>query len=123
MPRPKKCRRVCCVPRYTSFGPSNPAKDELSIVTMSLDEYETIRLIDYMELNQNECAKQMGIARTTVQSIYVSARKKIAQCLCYGSLLMIDGGDVELYHHDENDNNSCGASCCHHHCNKGISKN
>ena len=35
---------------------------------MTIDEYEAIRLID-LEGLQEECAKQMNVARTTVQRI------------------------------------------------------
>ena len=45
-------------------------------VEMTLDEYETIRLIDLLDYTQEECAVQMGVARTTVQSVYNEARKK-----------------------------------------------
>lgn len=42
---------------------------------LSLDEYETLRLIDFLGQTQEECARQMEVARTTVQSMYDSARK------------------------------------------------
>ena len=45
MPRPQKSRRICCYPDYWSFAPDqDKANDTL---TMSLDEFETIRSIDY----------------------------------------------------------------------------
>jgi predicted DNA-binding protein (UPF0251 family) len=51
---------------------------------MTIDEYETIRLIDLEKLTQEECATQMNISRTTVQGIYDVARKKIAESLVNG---------------------------------------
>ena len=62
MPRPRKCRRVCCLPWSASFGPTGERAPEASIV-MSVDEYETIRLIDLMGFTQEECALQMNVAR------------------------------------------------------------
>ena len=45
VPRPQKSRRICCYPDYWSFAPvGDKANDS---VTMSLDEFETIRLIIY----------------------------------------------------------------------------
>ena len=41
---------------------------------MTVDEYEAIRLIDLLGFTQEECAKQMSVARTTVQGIYAEAR-------------------------------------------------
>ncbi len=76
---------------------------------MALDEYEAIRLIDFEGLTQEQCAEQMEIARTTVQSIYAGARKKLAQCIVEGRPLQIGGGDVRLCEHH---NSSCGKGCC-----------
>jgi len=43
---------------------------------------------------QEECAKQMDVARTTVQGIYAEARKKIAESLVNGKVLLIEGGGI-----------------------------
>ena len=53
-------------------------------VIMTLDEYETIRLIDLEEYTQHECAKQMNISRTTTAEIYKSARYKMADSVVNG---------------------------------------
>lgn len=45
---------------------------------MGIDEYEVIRLIDWVGLTQEECAAQINVARTTVTGIYNSARHKLA---------------------------------------------
>lgn len=106
MPRPRKHRRVCSHPRCTSF---KPCGREGQAVTMTLDEYEVIRLIDMEELTQEQCAEQMEVARTTVQAIYASARKVLAQCIVEGRPLHIDGGDVHICEHHAP---SCGKGCC-----------
>ena len=58
MPRPKKCRRICALPRCSSFGPLEGAAD--GRVEMAVEEYEAIRLIDLLGCTQEECAAQMG---------------------------------------------------------------
>ena len=59
---------------------------------MTLDEYEAIRLLDLENLQQEQAAAQMGVARTTVQLIYNNARRKLADCLVNGKRLVIEGG-------------------------------
>ena len=84
MARPRKCRRVCGMPRTNSFAPMGSQLCEERII-MAVDEYETIRLIDLAGYTQEECAAQMGIARTTVQGIYNDARRKLADALVNGN--------------------------------------
>jgi len=91
MARPAKKRHIEAVPDCVQFGPrSDRSKSERII--LSVDEYEAIRLIDHEGLNQAEAAKHMEVSRTTVQSIYGSARKKLARSLVEGLELCIDGG-------------------------------
>lgn len=107
MSRPKKCRRICALPLHTEFSPADSADHEYP-VEMTVDEYETIRLLDYQGLRQEEAAEQMGVARTTVQAIYNTARQKIARCLVEGRPLRIDGGDIEVCE----DRETCGGGRC-----------
>jgi len=105
MPRPCKRRRICSMPRCVSFAPENNSDFVRETVTMTLDEFETIRLIDLESMTQEQCALQMDIARTTAQAIYNSARRKLAQCIVYGKKLNIEGGEYVLCSRDK-----CG--CC-----------
>ena len=76
MPRPRKCRRVCCLPNNGAFGPIGEQQPAETVV-MTVDEYETIRLIDQLGFTQEECAEQMKVARTTVQgTVAVSDTRK-----------------------------------------------
>lgn len=95
MARPRKCRMVCSLPESSAFAPIDLSTVS-TLVKMSVDEFETIRLIDNENNTQAECALRMGVSRTTVQSIYDSARKKIAECLIEGKRLIIEGGDYKL---------------------------
>ena len=94
MPRPQKSRRICCYPDYWSFAPDQDTANDT--VVMSLDEFETIRLIDYQSKTQEQCAQEMNVARTTVTAIYDTARKKLAQALVEGRRIIISGGNYTL---------------------------
>lgn len=95
MPRPKKCRRVCCMPVSGGFEPLKKGNNNFAVV-MTVDEYETVRLIDKQGLSQEECGEYMGVARTTVQQIYNEARRKIAEALVEGVTLKIEGGNYVI---------------------------
>lgn len=92
MARPTQTRRICALPRRQSYE-----DDGTGIVrVMTVEEYEALRLMDYVGLTQAECARQMGVGRTTVQWIYDSARKKLAAFLVEGCGLRIEGGHYTL---------------------------
>ena len=95
MPRPVKCRKVCHFPNVLEFLPADNAEKKVPIV-LTVDEYETIRLLDKKGYSQEQCAVSMQIARTTVQRIYEIARKKIADALIDGHPLRIEGGDFRI---------------------------
>ena len=78
-------------------------------VILQMDEFETIRLIDLEGMMQETCAQSMGVARTTVTGIYMSARSKIAEALVHGRTLLIQGGDVETCSRRDG---SCGCRRC-----------
>ncbi len=96
MPRPHKKRSVCQLPENSSYGPYHQQGKFIEEIILSVDELETIRLIDYENYNQEEAAKQMLVARTTVQRIYNDARKKIADSIINGKQLNITGGEYVL---------------------------
>ena len=95
MPRRVKCRKVCHYPQTLEFLPQNN-NAELEPIVLTVDEYEAIRLIDRRGMSQEQCAAFMQIARTTVQRIYETARKKLADFVVEGRPLRIEGGDFRL---------------------------
>lgn len=115
MPRPIKYRQVCKLPQNLSFAPID-AQGKLNMVSLTVDEYETIRLIDLEKFTQEECAEQMNVARTTVQGIYAEARGKIAKFLVEGLMLSIEGGEYRLC---DGQDEGCGRGCCYHRPGRG----
>ena len=115
-----KWRRVCCLPECNKFGPLDSTSDDKNYVNMTVDEYETIRLIDLEGLTQEECAKQMNVARTTIQGIYIEARKKLAESLVNGKVLIIEGGEYRLC---RGLGEGCGHGCRRHEHGKCFTDN
>lgn len=109
MPRPCKRRRVCALPRCNRFIPRDAQCSPLPVLHMTVDEYECLRLIDHEALTQEECARRMNVARTTVQAIYAAARVKLARFLFTESELVIDGGDYVLC--EPAQEGACCAAC------------
>ena len=120
MARPEKCKRICNLPSNNKFlcSTTSDAPSATEGQTLSLEEFETIRLIDYIGLTQEQCASQMHVARTTVQRMYTDARRKIATFIITGSTLDISGGNYTVC--ENNDiccqkftcaDRKCGCSC------------
>ena len=107
MPRPTRCRRVCAEPECRGFAPleANPSET----VLLTVDEYETIRLVDYEKRTHEQCAAQMEISRTTVTEIYERARFKLADSLVNGKPLHISGGHYRICQGGRT--RGCGQNC------------
>jgi predicted DNA-binding protein (UPF0251 family) len=96
MARPVKSRKICCLPDCTIFKPAGIPRFELEEITLTIDEFETIRLSDLEGLYQEEAAREMGISRQTFGNIIKSARQKIASGLVNGMAIKIDGGNFQM---------------------------
>ena len=60
MSRPKKGRKVCSLPANAEFFPAN-GLDQQETVSLGIDEYEAIRLIDYQNFTPGRrCAVLYG---------------------------------------------------------------
>lgn len=114
MSRPKKTRTICEIPRIKEFNCCNSDKD----VHLTIDEYETIRLIDYMGFTHLECAKQMNVARTTVTAVYDSAKYKISDSVINHKTVRIHDGDYKLCKNSKYCCGHCGQNKCGR-CNHG----
>ncbi len=82
------------MPKCASFVPEEGAPGET--VTIGLDEYEVVRLMDFMKLSQADSAGRLGVSRATVARMYAHARAMIAEALVLGKRLRIEGGDVTV---------------------------
>ena len=106
MARPKKNKKVCKVPEVRTFTSSD---ENDNVITMTVEEYEVIRLMDSKGLKQEECSLQMNVSRPTIQILYVNARKKVAEFLTKGGTLRIEGGSYNVC---ENGGEDCDCILC-----------
>lgn len=72
-------------PSYVRFAPCGFEEGEE--IQLTVDEYEAVRLIDFGKQTHEQCARQMGVSRTTVTEMYERARYKIADCIVNGKIL------------------------------------
>ena len=96
MAKPKKSRKVKYPPMAVYFKPQGIPMFHLQQVTLSLDEYEAIRLVDYERHDQEEAAGMMAVSRPTCARIVESAHKKIAEALTLAKAIRIEGGSYSL---------------------------
>lgn len=112
MARPQRARRICGMPQCRRFAPEGGSVGEA--LALSLDEYETIRLMDHEGLTHEQCAEVMQVSRSTVTGIYAAARRKLAEAIVEGRALEIGGGAVRLCERSVN----CQEG--EHHCHEGA---
>jgi predicted DNA-binding protein (UPF0251 family) len=96
MARPEKDRKVFEPPAFKCFKPAGIRKGALEAVTLSLDEYESVRLADFQGLEHSEAAEKMSISRPTFTRLISKARKKLSDMLINGKVLQIEGGAVHF---------------------------
>lgn len=90
MPRPKKYRQIRWRGQATYFKPQGIPMKFLEEVDLTLEEFEAIRLKDFLGFEQIKAAEKMKTSQSTFQRILTSARKKIAQGIIEGKALKIN---------------------------------
>lgn len=95
MPRRKRDRRLLAPPSIKGlsvYGPRNRSEQ----IVLYFEEYETIKLLDYDNLTQEEAAICMEVSRPTLTRIYEAARNKVARSMVEGKDLIIRGGNFQF---------------------------
>ena len=95
MPRPRSCRQVSEMPNWTRFKPAGVPARSLEQVTMTIDEFEAVRLSDLEGLYQEGAAERMGVSRATFARVLTAARKVVAEALVHGKAVEVSGGTVD----------------------------
>jgi len=90
--RPKKTRWIKCLPGERCFKPRCKPLNKLEAVSLTLDEFEAVRLACLKGLKQIDAAKLMKISRPTFSRILTSAQRKVADGLVNIKVIRIEGG-------------------------------
>ncbi|WP_316675927.1 DUF134 domain-containing protein [uncultured Tolumonas sp.] len=89
MARPKIPRTICGRPADSCFKPNRIPMSQLEQVTLAEDEFEALRLVDLLGMQQQEAAIEMGVSRQTLANVLKSARFKVVDCLTQGKALIM----------------------------------
>ncbi len=89
--RPKKYRIVRQDIRISQFSPrGKPGRPDE--VNLTMDEFEALRLADFMGLEQKKAAESMHISQQTFSRILKRAHKAISDAIVHGKIIKIQGG-------------------------------
>ncbi|MFO7754116.1 MAG: DUF134 domain-containing protein [Desulfobacteraceae bacterium] len=95
MPRHKRPRYISQHPEIKSFQPEGQSGDSQrpdDEINLSVEEYEAIRLVDYMGYDQAEAALNMNVSRQTFGRVLKQARSSLATAIVTGKKLKVGGG-------------------------------
>jgi len=95
MPRPCKKRRIKENPKFNYFKPAWIPNSKLEQIDLKIDEYEAVRLYDYIGLDTKQWADKMEISPSTFNRILKSARYKISKAL-------IETKSIKIYSKKDN---------------------
>ncbi len=94
MPRPKRPRFIESHPDIKGFTPDGIPHNGETI--LPFEEFEAIRLSDYLGLDQSRAAEQMNVSRQTFGRILKQARYNLSEALVTGKRLRVTGGCYEM---------------------------
>ncbi len=96
MVRPRKRRCIRAMPVSTFYKPHGIALHELKGVTLALEGFEAIRLVDGENVNREKAADMLNVSSSTLCRILAEARGTVAKALANGWALRIEGGDYRV---------------------------
>jgi predicted DNA-binding protein (UPF0251 family) len=96
MPRPRRHRHIRSSFGYDYFKPCASCLQDTGEVILKMEEMESIRLKDYLGMDQREAADHMNVSQPTFHRILAEARRKIGCALVSGKAIRIHGGTYEM---------------------------
>ena len=96
MPRKCKSRKIQYPPRMMGFKPFGMPLQVLEFVNLHIEEFESLRLVNYEKKSHEEAATIMDVSRPTFTRIYNNALLKLTKALVEGNVIKIEGGNYEF---------------------------
>jgi len=90
VPRPRKRRCIRSAPPATFYKPQGVPMGQLRGITLALEGFEALRLVDAEGLSQEEASMKMEVSRPTLCRILGEARMTVARALANGWALRIE---------------------------------
>ncbi|MFP4656489.1 MAG: DUF134 domain-containing protein [Candidatus Woesearchaeota archaeon] len=94
--RPRKIKIVNFEPCVTYFKPHGVPLDQLEETELTIDELETLRLLNIEKMSQSDAATKMRIHQSTFQRTLARATAKVTDSLVNGKAIKIQGGEYEM---------------------------
>ena len=95
MARPVNRRVIEKPPIMEGFKPFGIPMHDLEPVVLLFEEFEALRLADYLALSHRDGARRMNVSRPTFTRICDKARRTLATALVEGKALFIEGGTYQ----------------------------
>ncbi len=96
MGRRRKCRMVERMPLVGFYKPQGVPLTRLRGVSLPVEAFEAIRLVDDLGMSQEEAAERMAVSRPTLNRILAEGRTLVARALARGWAIRIEGGRFSL---------------------------
>lgn len=92
--RPQKIRHIETPPPWDRYLPEG--RRHVAEMTLGLDMFEALRLVDAEGLAQEAAAGRMGVSTPTLCRLLGEARRRVATALRDGWALRCEGGNVQM---------------------------
>jgi predicted DNA-binding protein (UPF0251 family) len=84
------------MPQVGFYKPQGVPLTRLRGVSLPVEAFEAIRLVDDLGLSQEEAAERMDVSRPTLNRILAEGRTLVARALARGWAIRIEGGQYVL---------------------------
>jgi len=93
--RPKKRRIIRENPESFRFSPRGK-RGKPDTVILTMEEFEAIRLADYLSKKHKDAAASMNVSRQTFERVLKNARKVVSEAIVSGKGIKIWGGSYDF---------------------------